>query len=179
MRIEEPSTVRVTVRGHRRVLAPRGRSAIVRLVTGVAVVGLLGMASCSPSVTDLQLHDGRSVNEVVGTTGRVVLVYDPKDCIACDAVALRWLELRSSDTAAVRLFLTREPSSFERRRLAIQRLRVDGVLAKSWFRRRVSPPAEYLLGSGDDTTLRVAHTVADRSELQRAFLQRRATATGR
>lgn len=114
------------------------------------VVLIIATLACGgPGVLEYELTDGRTVADLTADVDTsVVLVYDPADCLACDANAVRWNQARAETQHRVLLMLSRAPSETERRRLIAMRMAVDGILRPGEWA-SLSTPSEFLIASGE------------------------------
>jgi hypothetical protein len=81
-------------------------------------------------VASTRLVDGRVLQAVVTDTDAfAIVVVDPADCLSCDRPLYSLLQARRRHPGAVAFVLSRPPTDYERRQLALQHEVPDAVIA--------------------------------------------------
>lgn len=119
----------------------------MRLPSLVAFTALaLGLACQGTGpLPKLDLADGTSL---YSSNGIAYIVLSPAHCVDCTRLVREWIAMRSLNPHAVRVILTREPTSFERNHIIIERVPIDGVLANEPVTLSKEPGIVYQDSSG-------------------------------
>lgn len=135
--MQDARPFRVLPRPARRVSA-----STFSLLTTMVFATLLSCRADTAGLLSARLKDGRTVASVTGTAGKptVVLVYAPSDCFGCGPAWPEWRQMIENRAIEVKVFLTSEPDSADKRALIFQRVQVDGILE-----RPLRSPSEYLI----------------------------------
>ncbi len=113
------------------ILAPKGRPRLASTWWRMAACSaLVATASCDGSrKNSLTMTTGANVTALLERHDTAIaLLADPSDCLSCDDVLRRWLEVRKRRPTQVRLIFTRRPTDSERKQLVLRRVYPDGVL---------------------------------------------------
>jgi hypothetical protein len=133
----------------------------VRVSVRLARLALVLSVGCETPAADLRLTNGASLSSLVAPNGRTaVLIYDPAECLGCDATVAGWVAIQRKRPGSVRIVFTREPDSLEQRGLAVMRIQSDGVIQADFLRRHVATPVELVYERGrlvDSVTRRSGH----------------------
>jgi hypothetical protein len=110
----------------------------------------VALAACRPSLTtDALLTSGKSVGGLLDAQRpTAVLLYDPRDCVACGTTLDEWRRVQATDLIKVVVLLDRPPSREEQSALDVQHVSVTGVLEVPSFSPRPLSPQEALFQSG-------------------------------
>ena len=113
------------------MLGLRARLVVLVLLAGT---GLSVMNCTSPprSLGAARLTEGKTIGKMTGgTDSAAVILADPADCLSCNHPLYALLQARQSRRGVVFLVLSRAPTDFERRQLALQHMEPDAVI-RDW-----------------------------------------------
>jgi hypothetical protein len=111
-----------------------------RPMRALSFLACLAVAGCegTSDVGSWRLADRATLREHLRDSDTVVvLIADPAECFTCSAAVGEWATRSSAGAVQLRLILTRKPAAAERTQLAVFRLPVSGILARSVLRPRV------------------------------------------